>query len=233
MRDEELKALLQKRWSAAAAKNGQRPLKDPRDRIARSNRAVALYEAGRWSEAAKAFEDVLGREGPASEVAPPALFSLGYCRLELGDDRGSLEASTLFLELSNDQHPFYWDGVQNIACAANRLGEHAAAVDLYRVVLGVAPHPYAYNGLALALADLGRAPEGLYVLDACRRRGHWDDILETSFDHVAELARGRRRPATLTSRRWSRRRILRMAFRLLRWDRQPLPPSTLVWRRDE
>ena len=84
----------------AAAKYAERLLKHPDDGIARSNRAVALYEAGRWPEAAKAFEDLILREGPSSEVAPPALFSLGYCRLELDDDRGALEASTLFLELS-------------------------------------------------------------------------------------------------------------------------------------
>ena len=85
MRDDALKALLQERWGAALARYGARLLKDPADGIARSNRAVALYEAGRWADAAKAFEDVLRREGPASEVAPPALFSLGYCRLELND----------------------------------------------------------------------------------------------------------------------------------------------------
>jgi len=56
--------------------------------------------------------------------------------LELDQDRGSLQASTLFIELSNEDHPFYWDGVQNIACVCNRLGESAIAVQLYRVVLG-------------------------------------------------------------------------------------------------
>ena len=79
MRDEALKALLEERWSAAAAKYGERLLKDPDDGVARCNRAVALYEQGRWREAAQAFEQLLRREGPASEVAPPALFSLGYC----------------------------------------------------------------------------------------------------------------------------------------------------------
>ena len=188
MRDDALKALLEERWSAALAKYGKRLLRNPADNIARSNRAVALYEAGRWAEAAKAFEDVILREGPTSEVAPPALFSLGYCRLQLGDNRGALEASTLFLELSNEQHPFYRDGVQSIACAAKRLGEHKAAADLYRVVLGVAPH--------------------------------------------RDEADGRRRRTRLTAPRATRKRILSVAFRLLGWDRQPLPRSTLRWRRD-
>jgi tetratricopeptide (TPR) repeat protein len=228
MRDDALKALLEERWAAALAKYGERLLKDPEDRIARSNRAVALYEAGRWPEAAKAFEEVLRREGPTSEVAPPALFSLGYCRLELDDPSGALEASALFLELSNEELPFYWDGVQNIACAADRLGNHAVAVELYRVVLGVVPHPYAYNGLALALGDLDRAAEGLYVLDACRRSGNWDEVLHASLGHLTELAQGRRKPTALTAPRWSRTRILRVAFRLLGWHREPLPRSALV-----
>jgi tetratricopeptide (TPR) repeat protein len=171
MRDEALKALLEERWLAALAKYSERLPRNPRDDIARSNRAVALYEAGRWAEAAKAFEDLLRREGPASEIAPPALFSLGYCRLELGDDRGALEASTLFIELSNERHPFYRDGVHNIACAADRLGEHAAAASLYRAASGKA-------------------------------------------------------------RRWTRKRILRAAFRVLGWHRKPLPASRLIWRRD-
>jgi tetratricopeptide (TPR) repeat protein len=123
MRDEALKALLEERWQAALAEYGKRLLKDPGDEVARTNRAIALYEAGRWSEAAKAFAELLRREGPGSEVAPPALFSLGYCRLRLGDARGSLEATALFLELGNDRHPFYRDGVENVACALERLGE--------------------------------------------------------------------------------------------------------------
>lgn len=232
MRDDAMKALLAERWQRAAAKYSERLLRNPGDGIARSNRAVALYEAGRWAEAAQAFEEVLRREGPASEVAPPALFSLGYCQLELDDHRGALEASTLFLELSNEEHPFYWDGVENVACAANRLGKHSVAVQLYRVVLGAAPHPYAFNGLALALGELGRAAEGLYVLDAARRAGNWDEVLDASREHLAELAAGRRRPTVITAPRWSRERILRAALRVLGWRRDPLPPSPLRWRRD-
>jgi tetratricopeptide (TPR) repeat protein len=139
MRDDAFKTLLEERWRAAAARYGLRPFEQPEDGIALSNRAVALYEAERWAEAAQAFEEVLRREGPASEMAPPALFSLGYCRLQLDDARGALEASTLFLELSNEEHPFYRDGVQNVACAASRLGELALAVQLHRVALGAGP----------------------------------------------------------------------------------------------
>ena len=232
MRDDALKALLAERWRAAAARFGERLLKDPGDDIARSNRAVALYEEGRWAEAAKAFEEVLRREGPSSEVAPPALFSLGYCRLELDDNQGALEASTMFLELSNEDHPFYWDGVQNIACAAGRLGKNELAVQLYRVVQGVAPHPYAYNGLALALGELGRAAEGLYVLEAVRRNGHWDEVLAATMNHLEDLTKRPRVPTTITAPRWSREHILRVAFRALGWRREPLPASLLTWRRD-
>jgi TolA-binding protein len=132
MRDDALKALLEERWAAAVAKYGERLLRNPGDAVARSNRAVALYEAGRWADAAKAFQDILRREGPSSEVAPPALFSLGSCRLRLNDHRGALEASALFIELSNERHPFYRDAVENIACAADRLRQHEVAAKLNR-----------------------------------------------------------------------------------------------------
>jgi|SRR6267142_2636578 len=232
MRDEALKALLEGRWPVAAAKYGERLLKDPDDGVARCNRAVALYDAGRWREAARPFEELLLREGPASEVAAPALFSLGYCRLELNQDRGSLQASTLFIELSNEDHPFYWDGVQNIACVCNRLGESAIAVQLYRVVLGVRLHAYAYNGLALSLGELGRAREGLYVLEAARDKEFWDEVLQSSMDHLKKIADGPARRTLLTARRWSRERILRAAFRVLGWKRKALPSSLLKWRKD-
>jgi len=132
MRDEALRALLQERWEAAVAKSGERAVRNPDDAIARTHRAVALYEARRWAEAAKAFEEVLRREGPASEVAPLALFSLGSCRLQLGDDRGALEASVLFLEVSNDRHPSYREGLHDVACALDRLGEQDLSAQLYR-----------------------------------------------------------------------------------------------------
>src|SRR4051812_10245909 len=64
MRDDALKALLEERWGAATAKYAERLLKDPDDAVARGNRAIALYEANRWSEAAAAFEDILRREDP-------------------------------------------------------------------------------------------------------------------------------------------------------------------------
>src|SRR6185295_17603932 len=132
MRDEALKALLEERWQVAAAKYGLRLLKDPDDGVARCNRAIALYESGQWLKAARAFEELLRREGPASEVAPPALFSLGSCRLKLRQDRASLEATTLFLELTDEDHPFFRDGVRNLVRACRRLGHSALAARLDR-----------------------------------------------------------------------------------------------------
>lgn len=230
MRDRALKALLDERWQEAAARYAKRLLKDPDDGIARCNRAVALYEAGRWPAAARAFEELLRREGPGSEAAAPALFSLGYCRLQLEQNRGSLEASTMFLELTNDRHPFFWDGVQNVACACSRLGRSAVAAQLYRVVLGVRPHKYAYNGLALALAGMGRPREGLYVLEAARSAGNQDEVLDSSLEHLLAIADGPATRTPLTVRRWSRERILGAAFEVLRWKRDPLPASRLRWR---
>ena len=70
------------------------------------------------------------------------------------------------------------------------------------------------------------------MLEAARRAGQWDEVLDASMDHLTELAGTVRRPTFLTAPRWSRERILRAAFRVLGWRRKPLPPSLLAWRRD-
>lgn len=228
MADDMLRKLLDQRWRVAMERRGSRPPREPpRAAIRRTNRAVALYDAGRWDEAERAFLDVLRREGPASQVAPPALFSLGYCRLELDDERGSLQATTLFLELSDEEHPFHWDGVQNVACALDRLGQHEPAAQLYRTVLGARPNPFAYNGLALALGDLQKPGEGLFVLDEARRAGHWDEVLDGSLGFLAARSGGARKSTFLRAPRWPRERVLAAAFRALRWRRTPLPRSLL------
>ncbi len=69
--DEALDALLQGKPKLAAARFAQRVLVNPRDDISRSNHAVALYDAGRWADAARAFEHQIAREGIESEVASP------------------------------------------------------------------------------------------------------------------------------------------------------------------
>ena len=210
-----LKALLEERWRTRRGA--------ATDAAAVAGRAIELHEAHRWAEAAAAFEDLLRREGPGSDLAPPALFSLAECRFELGDDRGALEAVALFLELGDERQRCWWQGVENVARAAARLGAAGLAVNLYRVVLGAAPTPSAYDGLARALAWLGRADESLYVLDAAWRSGRWTEALERSAQHLGELAAGRRRPTVVSAPPWTRGRILRAAFSLLGWRREPLP----------
>ena len=48
--------------------------------------ALALYEAGRWAEAAKSFEIILETRGDE----PDALYGLAHCRLEQGDLEGAI-----------------------------------------------------------------------------------------------------------------------------------------------
>jgi hypothetical protein len=125
-----LDALLNGNPTRAVALFARRALADPKDWISRANRHIALYHAGRWAEAATGFEQDIARDGILSHGAVPALFCIGYCRLQLDDAKGSLAATTAFLNLGNAAHPFYKDGLENTACAWERLGQEAMAADL-------------------------------------------------------------------------------------------------------
>jgi len=129
-----LAALLGDRPEKAAAMFAARALAYPADKSSRRNRAIALYEAGRWAEAAPLFEQFIAEDGCAADESVPYLFSLGLCRLELGDAIGSLLATTAFLDLWNERHPWYWEGLHNTACAWERLGAEAEAATLIHVV---------------------------------------------------------------------------------------------------
>ncbi len=171
MRDEELRAMLAERWAAALARYGESLPADPEGDETATSLAAELIEEGRWADAARAFEEVLRREGPASDAAPAALFSLGVCRMQLDDARGALEATALFLELSDEEHPSWRDGVQNAACAAERLGQHEAAVDLRSTALA-GPGGSRERTLRSAFGVLGWWREALPVsIDMVRPSG--------------------------------------------------------------
>jgi len=84
-----------------------RVLSDPTDWPSRANHAIALYRAGRWTQAAEAFRKLIDEVGPAHLHAIPMMFSIGYCLLQLDDPMGSLVSTTAFLNYSNERHPFY------------------------------------------------------------------------------------------------------------------------------
>src|SRR5689334_14002265 len=71
--DSALKSLLGGEPSRAAAQFAARALADPKDWISRANRAIALYDAGRWPEAAKALEAEIARAGARDPLTVPAL----------------------------------------------------------------------------------------------------------------------------------------------------------------
>ena len=65
-----------------------RVLSDPTDWPSRANHAIALYRAGRWTQAAEAFRKLIDEVGPAHLHAIPMMFSIGYCLLQLDDPMG-------------------------------------------------------------------------------------------------------------------------------------------------
>ena len=128
--DEALEALHSGDAKRAAALFAARAIADPKDWISRANRSIALYNADRWADAEASFEADIAREGIESAGAVPALFCIGYCRLQLDNPLGSLAATTAFLNLSNEDHPFYADGIENTCCAWERLGQPLLAAGL-------------------------------------------------------------------------------------------------------
>jgi tetratricopeptide (TPR) repeat protein len=125
-----LEALRSGRAQAAAAEFAARVVANPNDFPSRANHAIALYDAGDFARAAPLFEALIEEEGEDSPGAIPTFFSLGYCRLQLGDARASLAATAEFLDRSNERHPFYLDGLENAACAWEQLGAQLEARSL-------------------------------------------------------------------------------------------------------
>ena len=129
-----LDALQAGRTEQAAALFAERSMADPTEWASRANRAIALYEAGRWREAEAEFTKLVGELGPRDLRSVPMMFSVGYCLLQLEDPWGSLMATTSFLDHSNERHPFYFDSLENTACAFERLGAEAEATSLRRAL---------------------------------------------------------------------------------------------------
>lgn len=227
--DSALKELRTGDPAAAAAQFRARLRANPKEQRSRLNYAVALYEAGRWKQAAQAFRAALEIEGLEPEAAVPMQFSLGYCLLELDDNNGSLRATTYFLNLSNTEHPWYWDGVQNTANAWGRLGAHRESAALYRTVLLAQPNPYAYNGLALALSSLNQPQQGARVLEVAKSLGQWDDVLERTYASLKHKDLQSSVNTELYATPWPRERIIRTSFRILGIDEKPKPPSVMSW----
>jgi hypothetical protein len=123
--------------------------------------ALALYEAGRWAEAAKSFEIILETRGDE----PDALYGLAHCRLELGE----LEAAIAPLSKLVAKNRAYRDyaACLDLAEAYARAGHDEDALDLLEGLVRTSPR--VQHGLALArrLVQAGRVEEA----QAALRRG--------------------------------------------------------------
>lgn len=174
--EEALDALRSDQHGLAVARFAARVLADPLDWPSRSNYALALLYAGRLAEAAPMLEAFIQELGSSALDAVGFHFLLGYCKLELGDARGSLLATTTFLDYGNEWNPRYLDGVHNAAAAWQQLGAKLEA--------------------RLLLKDLGvqrRRPERAGEVRSAYD-GPWPrrKIIETSFRILGIKARARR-----------------------------------------
>ena len=174
--EEVTEALLSDRHRLAIARSAARMLADPTDEPSRANHAIALYQADRFAEAAPMFERLIEQLGPGAIDAVPLFFSLGYCRLQLGDPRGSLVATTTFLDRGNELNPLYLDGLENTAAAWDQLG---AKLESRQLSQDVAWQRGVQEGL-----QGGRFPN----MGAWPRR----KVIETSFRVLGVKAKARR-----------------------------------------
>ena len=150
-------------------------LADPTDEPSRANYAIALYQADRFAEAAPMFERLIEQLGPGAIDAVPLFFSLGYCRLQLGDPRGSLAATTTFLDRGNEFTPL-----------PRRPGEHRGGVGPARREAGIQA--------ALPRRRLAARRAGEPAWRPLPQRRLWPrrKVIETSFRILGIKAKARR-----------------------------------------
>ena len=132
--EDALEALDGGRPDEAAALFAARVLADPTDWDSRINLVGALYDGERYAEAAQGYRKLIDEAEPRSLQAVYMCALLGYSLLQLGDDWGSLVATTAFLDNSNERHPYYTSALDYTACAWNNLGAVAEAATLWRTL---------------------------------------------------------------------------------------------------
>jgi predicted Zn-dependent protease len=123
-------ALRQRRYPRAVSLFAALALAGKDQGRARVFHALALWGAGRWADAARAFESIFaGQEGTPAVLG---LFALGHCLLESGDPQAALMAMSEFLERSTGRHPLFGDAVRDIAQAWALLGDGPGSASLRR-----------------------------------------------------------------------------------------------------
>lgn len=120
----------------------------------------ALVQAGRLQEARQMLRAFCGANSAGAE----AWFLLGAVEGQLGNIEGAIAACKNAIALQPD----YVDAHYNLAQAYVHRGDHAAAIEHYRTVLGARPDdPLVLGNLAYALGKVGEFDEAA----ACCRRG--------------------------------------------------------------
>ena len=120
--------------------------------------ALALYEAGRWAEAAKSFEIILETRGDE----PDALYALAHCRLEQGDLEGAI-APLSKLVAKNRAYRDY-AACLDLADVYARAGQDDDALDLLQNLVRTSPRAPHSLALARRLVAMGRVDEAQEAL---------------------------------------------------------------------
>jgi len=120
--------------------------------------AVALYEAGRWAEAAKSFEIILETRGDE----PDALYGLAHCRIELGDLEDALEPLSKVVAKNRGYRDFA--ACLDLAELHQKLGHDDDALDLLEGLVKTSPRVHHSLALARHLVGAGRVEEAQTAL---------------------------------------------------------------------
>jgi tetratricopeptide (TPR) repeat protein len=116
--DKGVTAIEEDRWGDAVKVFSARVIASPSDIFSRANRAVALWETGRWADAASEFENVVA--DPASKPLPE-FHSLGHCYLNLGRHLEAVEAYRQYFLRATRQNQFFPAALVCLALAVQQL----------------------------------------------------------------------------------------------------------------
>jgi hypothetical protein len=120
--------------------------------------AIALYEAGRWADAAKSFEIILETRGDE----PDALYGLAHCRLELGDAEGAIEPLSKLVAKNRAYRDY--EAVLDLADAYARTGHDDDALDLLEGLVKTSPRVQHSLALAKRLVAMDKIEEAQTAL---------------------------------------------------------------------
>ena len=119
--------------AAAAADPAQKPAADPEAETREYESALNLFKAGKFKQAASAFE-AFNKARPDSSLAPNAQYWLGNAHYAQRDCKKSMDAHRRLVS-KWPQHPRAPDALMNVATCQQDLGDGKGARSTFQTIL--------------------------------------------------------------------------------------------------